>query len=200
MFRSREEAQGDLAEFADVLYLIPERAWERFNDKQRTERADLRPGSQASVIHDYMERVARDLLTGRPGVLLSPPSFQAFSIEILGKWCFRLHRLNDDFTISYNTTTLALDFVGQVVQLNLPFGEPPLTNLHLGYRTNPTNSGLASVHVVCPKGEEEVSWQYMLLPPESGTEPTQIPIRPVPGPRPRLRPSALPERERESGA
>jgi hypothetical protein len=181
-------------------FLIPARAWERYNDKQRDERALFPARTQADMIHAYMAAVARDLLTGRSGVVLSPPAFQAFSIEVFSTWLFRLHKLNDDLTISINTTTLALEFVGQVVQLDLPFGEQPLTNLHLGYRTNATNSGLASVHVVCPKSEEEVSWHYTLLPSDSGTDPTQIPVAPTPGPRPRLRPIELPVRERDAGA
>lgn len=200
MLRSREEAEASLAELAEPFYLIPARAWERYNDKQRDERALFRPRTQADIVHVYMESVARDLLAGLPGVTLSSPALQGFSIEVFGLWRIRLHKFNDDFTICINQTTLALEFVGQAVQLDLPFGERPLTNLHLGYRTNATNSGLASVHVVCPRSEGEVSWQYTLVPPVSGTDPTQIPLAPTPGPRPRLRPIELPERKRDTGA
>lgn len=200
--RSMEEAQADLAELEPKLRLIPVRAFERYGEKQREERAIFPLRVQANMIHAYMAHEARNLLRTEWSVVLSPLSIQAFSFDVLGKWCIRLHKLNDDFTIENNRTRLALDFVEQVhPQTSLGLA-PPATNLHLGYRLNSAKSGLASVHVVCPTSEQEILWQYILPGPgEQGPE--QLPsIPPALPPAPRLRPAEPAERRRggESGA
>lgn len=198
-----EEAQADLEELEPKLRLIPVRAFERFNEKQREERALFRLRVQADVIHAYMEHEARALLRTEWSVVLSPPSMQAFYFDVLGHWRVRLHKLNDDFTIENNRTRLALDFVEQVhPQTSLGLADHP-TNLHLGYRLNSAKTGLASAHIVCPASEQEYLWQYIL--PEPGDQeperlPTVPPMQPL-GPRLRpSRPAEQPRRSSESGA
>ena len=44
MLRSREEAEASLAELAEPFYLMPARAWERYNDKQRDGSVTIQPG------------------------------------------------------------------------------------------------------------------------------------------------------------
>lgn len=204
MFRPLEEALADLEPFDVDFYRIPRLAWDHYNDKQRTERGFLsRLRIQADMLHGYMEWYARQLLTGRPGIALSSPEEQGFHFDILDKWRFRLHKLNDDFTIQNNRTALALQFIEQDAEQMAFFGEP--TNLHLGYRLNSAKSGLASVHVVCPRSEEDVSWHYTVLPQEPKDDARIVPIRPDTGPpSPRLRPieqpAQAPQRDRESGA
>jgi hypothetical protein len=210
LVRSMDEALADFGDgrgvgLGEALRLIPVRAWARYNDKQREERAVLsRPRIQADMIHGYMESQARVSLADHSEVALSPPTMQAFFIDVMRKWRLRPHLLNDDFTIQTNTTRLALEFVEQApTQLELEFGEPVLTNLHLGYRLNSARSGLASVHIVCPKSKEAVFWHYTLLGPEIDGPLPERAVRPD-GPRPRLRPSEAPAEEPrragESGA
>jgi hypothetical protein len=205
-----EEALDDFGDgrgvgLGETFRLIPVRAWARFNYAQRDERAVLsRARVQADMIHNYMEHEARTLLADDQLVVLSPISLQAFTMEVMGKWRLRLHLLHGDFTTSVNTTGLGLQFVQQRAdQLELDFRGPQLTNLHLGYRLNSARSGLASVHIVCPKSEEAIFWQYTLLGPDiDGPEGDRI-TRPD-GPRPRLRPGMVPadepRRTGESGA
>jgi hypothetical protein len=194
-----EEAQADLAELEPKLRLIPVRAFQRYNDKQREERALFRLRVQADVVHAYMEHEARSLLRTEWSVVLSPPSVQAFHFDVLGKWRLRLHKLNDDFTIENNRTRLALDFLEQTQpQTNLGLAPPP-TNLHLGYRLNTAKSGLASVHMVCPTSEQEILWQYILPEPgEQGPEPLRG-TPPTPPAAPRLRPAEPAERRQRNG-
>lgn len=203
MVRSMEEALADFGDgrgvgLGEAFRLIPVRAWERYNDRQREERAILsRPRHQADMIHGYMEHEARVSLVEHPDVLLSPPTMQAFYLDVMGKWRIRLHLFNDNLTIQHNTTGRAIEYVEQVpTQLDLALGVPP-TNLHLGYRLNSARSGLASVHLVCPKNAEAAFWHYMLL----GTDldgpiltPTSLPT----GPAPRLR-EGLEEAPRRTG-
>ena len=187
-----------------TLRLIPVKAFDRYHDRQRDERAVFRPRVQADIIHAYMEAEARGLLRTVWNVVLSPPSMQAFFFDVEGRWRFRLHKLNDDFTIENNRTVLALEFIeqrGPQIALGLGHAEP--TNLHLGYRLNPVRTGLASVHIVCPTSEQEIAWQYILPAPDVGPQPAQ-PVRPVRPDGPRLRPgetpAEAPRRADESGA
>lgn len=202
MVRSRDEAEGDFGELEPKLRLIPVRAFARYNDKQRLERAFFRLRTQADMIHAYMEDEARTLLRTEWSVTMSPRSAQGFFFDVLGKWRFRLHKLNDDFTIENNRTILALEFLDQApTQPNLGLVANP-TNLHLGYRLNSAKTGLASVHIVCPKGEEEIAWQYILPEPlDQGPETIPgVPSQPT-GPRLRpLQPVREPGRTSESGA
>lgn len=202
MVRSRDEAQGDFGELEPKLRLIPVRAFARYNERQRDERAFFRLRTQADVIHAYMEDEARVLLRTEWTVTLAPRSMQGFFFDVLGKWRFRLHKLNDDFTIENNRTMLALEFLDQAPT------EPTLglltnpTNLHLGYRLNSAKTGLASVHIVCPNGEEQIAWQY-ILPGPKDQEPEPLPAVPQQPMGPRLRPlqpAREPRRTGESGA
>ena len=209
MVRSIDEALADFGDgrgigLGEVFRLIPIRAWARYNDKQREERAVLsRPRTQAGMIHNYMEHQARLALADHPDVSLSPPNMQAFFFDVMGRWRFRPHLLNDDLTIQTNTTGLALGFVNQAPsQRGLGLGQD-LTNLHLGYRLNSARSGLASVHIVCPTSKEVVFWHYTLLGPDADWPTLDRAARPD-GPRPRLRPGETaaqePRRTGESGA
>jgi hypothetical protein len=192
VFRSRDEAKGDFGGLVELFRQIPVRAWERYHDKQRAERADFNLGAQATVLHRYMVAAARELLSSVPGIVLSPVSMQGFFFDLHGKWRFRLHKFNDNLTIQPNNTGIGLDFLAQRGEtLGLGLGE--LTNVVLGYRLNSAGSGMASAHIVCPKNAEEFEWEMILLPPD---EPGPIPFHPVqpegPRPVPRVRPSETP--------
>lgn len=202
-----EEALADFGDgrgvgLGEAFRLVPVKAWDRYNDRQREERAILsRPRHQANMIHGYMEHQARVALGDHRDVVFAPPTMQALYFDVLGKWRIQLHLFNDNLTIQHNTTGRAIEYIEQIPsQLELALGEPP-TNLHLGYRLNSARSGLASVHLVCPKNAEAAFWHYMLV----GTDldgpiltPTALPV----GPGPRLREGSVdaPRRTGEESA
>jgi hypothetical protein len=203
LVRSVEEAISDFGDgrglgFGEILRQIPIRAWQRYTSRPVEDRAILgRPRHQADIIHGYMEYEARQILSARTDVQVSLPTMQEFFFDVFGRWRFRLHLLNDDFTIRHNPTKSGLEFVRQgSAQIDLGLYQEH-TNLHLGYRLNSANSGLASVHIVCPKSEEAVAWHYVLLPPEDLPSPDQS-LRPD-GPRPRVRPGIATEEPRRTG-
>ena len=188
MPRLREEAQADLASLSGTLYRIPADAWDEFNERHRELRGDYLPRSQANLVHDYMEKAARSLLADEPGIYMPEPGTQTFYIGIRHTWVFRLHKLNNDFTICNNSTPLSLEFLDQDdVQLGLPAMPGSVTNLHLGYLLNVTETGMSSVHIVCPNGPGAYYWEWTLLPEaDQGREPVALPIAPQPSEPDRL--------------
>lgn len=204
MLRSLAEAQLDLAEYQDVFYRIPAEGWDWFHERQRELRGGYTPRTRADIVHDYMEEKARALFADVPGVWLPPLGEQGFSITIRNKWCLQLHKLNDDFTICNNSTRLALEFLDQGGgQLPLTGMPSPVTNLHLGYLLNATETGMASAHIVCPNGTGAYHWEWTLLPEASaGPEPAILPLEPPakPGSLVRPKPSEKPlERPAKDG-
>jgi hypothetical protein len=198
LLRSVDDAQTDLADLATPFYRIPELAWERYNTQLWTQRGIFNLRVQADVVHSFMCHFARELLTGQPGVTLSSPDAQTLTAEIRRRftWRMRLHKFNDDLSVPFNDTILGLEFIEQLGQLTL---EEEPTNLHLGYRLNPTRSGMAGVHVVCPSSEDQIEWQYAVQRPDDGSEPTPFPAPAPLGPRPRLRPGEAADAPRRTG-
>lgn len=196
MQRSRDDAEDDLGWLFPLLYRIVDEAWAIFAAEHRFLRGDYPLRAQATLVHTYMEKVARTILEGMPGVNMPPPGTQGFYIEVDNRWRIRLRKLNTDFSVCNNSTKITWEFATQQdEQLGLPAMPEPVTSVYVGYLLNGTKSGMASAHVVCPDNEENYRWELTLLPPAE-EPPVQLPVAPSSpdGPQDRRRATPKPHK------
>lgn len=154
---TEEEATSLFSPHHANLFESVDVAWETWNNKQLPEVPLFNPHTQASFIHDVVERELRTRLGGASGVMMSKPKAHRFWVHFQeDDVLLRVKKLTHSGVSNYPTDS-ALAFNGQHRLDGVPAG----SRVTLGYRLNAANDKMLGVFMVLLKGNRTM-WEYQL--------------------------------------
>lgn len=189
MIRTRQSTEARFAKLNPKFRQIVDDAWADHDSSYREVRSNHRPGTQATVVYDLMNKHARLRLADAPGVTPIEHS-QTLLFDIEGDYTIRFKKLKrGSLGVSTNQTQFSDEFFGQLAPYQMALFQEP-TSLVIGYTLNATKTGKAGVYVMCPNGDG-TAWNYELEPPTAAQQPA-VPPLPIPiPPSPRVAPKTV---------
>jgi hypothetical protein len=162
MISSREEAANILAPFVNKIGRCVLKAnEEQMEAVQPSARAKTRKRTISGLMNDLVAHNLKSELEGLPGITIKEKYGQTQIIFTEGSSGLRMKakQSNRRRPFSFIPTQLALDFIHQVEQLQLPEMPAPLTNVVLTYEWNRTRTEIKKMTIQCPQDELNFSWE-----------------------------------------
>lgn len=160
-----------LAPYAEILWNIPHRAWDRFNALPDRAPLAAQPRVRANVVWAYMQEEATEHLLARPGV--KPiDAFETRTFLIADEVLVRFKLLDaDGRSRNYQTRRARL------YNLNYPIKgiAPSAIRVDVGYRLNELQTAIAAIEVSHRSGKH-IAWRFSL---DQPAEAIVIPIQPT---------------------
>lgn len=136
------------------------------NEEQNTAiipgaRAKTRKRTISGLMNDLVTHNLRSELLDSPGITIKERYGQLQIVISTGSSGFlmKTKQTNRRKPLSFIPTQLALDFVYQLEQLQLPNMPSPLTNIILTYQWNKARTDVERVSIRCPSDELNYSWE-----------------------------------------
>lgn len=175
---SLSQAQADLQDHEHDFYAIVEDARREYLRDYRALLLNHSKRTEANILHDLMEKAARERLEDREGFHLSLENNLFLICYQRGdrRYAIKLKKLDESFHASNIPTQTVIEF-RRHQQLYIA-GMGPATNLHLGYQREDDSPELLTCPVLlaCPDGEEEeVAWHWELQSGEAASAPATLP-------------------------
>jgi hypothetical protein len=185
MVRSLETAQVDFGPLLGRLYGCIQCALQKFWIQPPELKAEMRPTTAASLIHDFVRtELRREFPEGNgDDVRMMITKKNLFLVIIRDKYKIRVKKMRAGHRVSHVRTQSVMTFMRQGPQLEL-IDSP--TNVILGYQPrSPAELLTSTVWIVCPNGEGSSHWTMEVLPDEGNSASvTSIGGMPPTGPTP----------------
>ena len=183
MQASHEDGQSDLGRHLLELGQCVSRAKEQLNDmlsKNPEYAAKIRKRSHSNVMNDFVTHNIRERFTDAEEVILKE-RYGQLQVIFSCKYVMKSKKSDNLKRLSFIPTQLALGFMRQVRQLELPNMPEPTTNIVLTWQFNKTRTDIEKVAIVCPASKNTFLWTLEIpLRPEYALPTIPTPTAPQP--------------------